>query len=92
MDVAALAGVKKPVVRRAREIVASLESEDQQEVRDAKIRTRHTVPAAQDVQMEFFGAAENPGLEELKGLDLNVMPPVEALTTLYDLPAKAKNQ
>lgn len=92
VDVAALAGVKKPVVRRAREIVASLESEDQQEVRDAKIRTRHTVPAAQDVQMDFFGAAENPVLEELKGLDLNVMTPVEALTKLYDLQAKAKNQ
>ena len=42
--------------------------------------------------MDFFGAAENPVLEELKGLDLNVMTPVEALTKLYDLQAKAKNQ
>ena len=41
--------------------------------------------------MDFFGAEESPVLSELKSLDLNVMTPVEAMTKLYDLQAKAKN-
>ena len=92
VDVAALAGVKKPVVRRAREIVASLESEDRQEVRAVPIKTGTAVVPESEGQMDFFGAAEDPILEELKNLDLNVITPVEALTTLYDLQAKAKNR
>ncbi len=93
VDVAALAGVKKSVVKRAREIVESLERHDSQEVSEAKIRSHvpaHTETA--ESQMDFFGAAENPVLSELRELDLNVMTPVEALTKLYDLQAKLKNQ
>ena len=41
--------------------------------------------------MDFFGAEESPVLSELKALDLNMMTPVEAMTKLYDLQAKAKN-
>lgn len=92
VDVAVLAGVKKSVTKRAAEIVASLESEDGQEVSQAKIRTRGAVPVTSELQMDFFAAAENPILTELKEIDLNVMTPVEALTKLFDLQAKAKNQ
>ena len=92
VDVAALAGVKKSVVNRAREIVASLESEDPKEVREAKIKTGITESRTDDSQIDFFAAEEDPVLEELKGLDLNIMTPVEALTRLYDLQAKAKNR
>ena len=92
VDVAALAGVKKSVVARAREIVASLENEENRDVSNAKIRTNQTDCEYIEGQMDFFGVADNPVLEELKGLDLNVMTPMEALTRLYDLQAKAKNQ
>lgn len=92
VDVAALAGVKKSVVKRAREIVASLESEDPKEVREARIRTKMAETHTADSQIDFFDAAEDPVLEELKELDLNQMTPVEALTRLYDLQAKAKNR
>ncbi|MBE5040097.1 DNA mismatch repair protein MutS [Ructibacterium gallinarum] len=92
VDVAALAGVKKSVVRRAREIVASLESEEKSQVQDAKIHTKIPEENGNQAQMNFLGAAENPVLTELKALDLNVITPVEALTKLYDLQAKAKNQ
>jgi len=91
VDVAVLAGVKKSVTRRAAEIVAALESEDKQGVAETKIRTRVTAPAAEN-QMDFFALAENPVISELKEIDLNVMTPVEALTKLFDLQAKAKNQ
>ncbi len=90
VDVAALAGVKKSVVNRAREIVETLESQDAHQVSDAKIRS-YKADVVDENQMNFFGAAENPVLEELRDMDLNVMTPVEALTKLYDLQAKIKN-
>ena len=91
VDVAALAGVKKSVVKRAREIVQTLELDDNHEVKDAKIRSAVKNAGADRAQMDFFGAEESPVLSELKALDLNVMTPVEAMTKLYDLQAKAKN-
>ncbi len=91
VDVAALAGVKKSVVNRAREIVGTLESEEKQEVNQAKIRTGSVADSFETDQFNFFSAAENPVIEELKELDLNMMTPVEALTKLFDLQAKAKN-
>ena len=91
VDVAALAGVKKSVVKRAREIVQSLELDDNHEVKDAKIRSAAKSAETDRAQMDFFGAEESPVLSELKSLDLNVMTPVEAMTKLYDLQAKAKN-
>ncbi len=90
VDVAALAGVKKPVVNRAREIVETLESQDAHQVSDAKISS-FKEERIDENQMNFFGAAENPVLEELRELDLNMMAPMEALTKLYDLQAKIKN-
>jgi DNA mismatch repair protein MutS len=92
VDVAVLAGVKKSVTRRAAEIVASLENEETNEVSEANIRTNVPKRAWEDDQMDFFAMAENPVLTELKEIDLNVMTPVEALTKLFDLQAKAKNQ
>ncbi len=92
VDVAILAGVKRSVTRRAAEIVASLEGEDGREISKAKIRTNVPERACVDGQMDFFAAAENPVLTELKAIDLNVMTPVEALTKLFDLQAKVKNQ
>lgn len=90
VDVAALAGVKKSVVNRAKEIVASLEAEDNREVENVRVKTNKTEIA--DInQFGFLAAAENEICEKLKELDINAMTPVEALTVLYDLQAKAKN-
>ena len=90
VDVAALAGVRKSVVSRAKEIVASLESEDNREVESVRVRTAKS-EVADSNQFGFLAAAENEICEELKALDINSMTPVEALTALYDLQAKAKN-
>ncbi len=90
VDVAALAGVKKSVVNRAREIVASLEDETPKDVREAKIKTIGS-QTDNTMQMGFLSGAADEICEELKCLDLNVMTPMQALTVLYDLQAKAKN-
>lgn len=90
VDVAALAGVKKSVVRRAREIVASLETDDKKEVGGINV---HTPKMFEDdeSQIGFFNDTENEICDELRTLDLNSMTPMQALTCLYDLQAKAKN-
>lgn len=90
VEVAALAGVKKSVIQRAKEIVRTLESSGQQEVREARIRGAEKKEPKNEMQMNFFDAAEPEVLTELKGLDLNSMSPMEALTKLYDLQARAK--
>ena len=91
VDVAVLAGVKKSVTRRAAEIVEALENDDNKQVSHAQIKT-HVPAPLENNQMDFFALAENPVITELKEIDLNVMTPVEALTKLFDLQAKAKNQ
>ncbi len=89
VDVAALAGVKKSVVKRAAEIVEQLEKE---EVGQVTVKQKNVKNIAQeDFQIDFFGATENPIIEELKEIDIDTMTPVEALTKLYDLKAKAIN-
>ena len=79
------------MVNRAKEIVEALESQEKQEVNQAKIRTGSVADTFEADQFNFFSAADNPVIEELKELDLNMMTPVEALTKLFDLQAKAKN-
>ncbi len=91
VDVAVLAGVKKSVTKRAAEIVEALENEDSREVSEVPIYTK-AAPKPEDNQLNLFGLVESPVMEELKSLDLNVMTPVEALTKLFDLQAKAKEE
>ncbi len=92
VEVAALAGVKKEVIKRAKQILKELEE------RDGK--TEHTSPKASiatfdsaedDLQLGFDFEEENEIVTEIKALDLDSMSPMEALTKLYALKAKAKN-
>ncbi len=92
VEVAALAGVKRSVIKRAKEIAGMLESREQKTVNTAKIRTggggrkqKHD-----ENQIDFFAQTDNAVISQLKEMDLNTMTPVEALTKLYDLQAKAK--
>ena len=93
VEVAALAGVKKAVIKRAKEIAYTLEARDQKQVNTAKIDTGNVKPQQIDEnQFDFFAAADNEVVAEIKALNLNTMTPVEALTKLYDLQARAKNK
>ena len=94
VEVAALAGVKKSVIIRAKEIAGTLESREQKTVNTADIKTgtkKEKKTPFKDEQIDFFAQADNPVITQLKELDLNTMTPVEALTKLFDLQAKAKN-
>jgi DNA mismatch repair protein MutS len=74
IHVAELAGMPRPVIHRAQEILTNFEM-DSNALRDAK-----KVPAR---QLSMF-PQKNPILDELKKIDLNSLPPLEALNRLYE--------
>ena len=76
IHVAKLAGLPRPVVHRAREVLDELEGGG-----------RHKEVAAP--QLSFFGQ-KPPVLEELEKLDIESLTPLEALTRLYELQQKAR--
>ena len=92
VEVAALAGVKKSVIRRAKEIAAELESRGQKTVDVKDINVGSSDRNGGKDQLNFLSMeSENSIISEIKSLDLNTMSPVEALTKLFDLQAKANN-
>ena len=74
IHVAQLAGLPRPVIQRATEIMAELEKSSGQAV-------RINPQAAQ--QMALFPET-NPLVEELKELDVNGLSPIEALNKLFE--------
>ncbi len=74
IHVAQLAGIPKSVIQRAFEILVQLEAKSN------KIQFNETnLPE----QMRLFPQT-NPLLQDLKGLDLNILTPLEALNKLYE--------
>ncbi len=91
VEVAALAGVKRDVIKRAKEILMELEERDQREVTVKQSAPKKQSEYYDDMQLGFDFGEENEIVTELKAMDLDSMTPMEALTKLYDLKAKAKN-
>ncbi len=85
IHVAQLAGLPKPVIRRAEEILRNLEEEAERSPTGAPQRR-----LKQAQQLSFLGAA-NPVLEEIKELDVSSMSPLEAINKLYELQEKARH-
>jgi DNA mismatch repair protein MutS len=69
-----MAGIPRPVISRATEILKQL-----QESSGSAIK----IEAQPSTQMALFPET-NPLLDELKGIDLNTIPPLEALNILYE--------
>jgi DNA mismatch repair protein MutS len=91
IQVARLAGVPKEVVARAKKILASLETGTfLGKVPETPVPTAEA-PPANTPQLSFFGAGEqHPVLEELKGLDLNDLTPLQALNLLGEWKKKVQ--
>lgn len=86
IHVAQLAGIPRPVISRASEILAQLEATSGSTVR---------VEQSHPQQLTLFPET-NPLLNELSAIDLNTLPPIEALNILYEwrkrfLPPETKN-
>ena len=87
VHVAQLAGIPRPVIHRAQEILEELERKG-----DAKARRKAmkdiTMPTAW--QMTLFATEQNPIVEELKKLAIEELTPIEAIGKLYELQKWAK--
>jgi DNA mismatch repair protein MutS len=89
VHVAQLAGIPRPVIHRAEEILEELERKGDAKARRKAMRDM-TMPAAW--QMTLLAAEANPLLEELKTLAIDELTPIEAISKLYELQQKAKRE
>jgi DNA mismatch repair protein MutS len=74
IHVAELAGMPRPVINRAQEILAQFEAASDQTSDDPQVATK---------QLHLFSEAD-PLIEEIRALDLNSLSPLEALNRLYE--------
>ncbi len=86
IHVAQLAGLPRPVIRRAEEILKNLEQEVQRSPAGSVPRR-----VAQAQQLALFPAS-HPVLDELKALDVAAMSPLEAINKLFELQEKARRK
>ena len=87
IHVAQLAGLPKAVVHRAEEVLNELENHTEDKAAQTLHRKRRAeVPTE---QLSFFGN-KSPVIDEILGLDIYSMTPLEAITKLYELQQKAK--
>jgi len=83
IEVAKLAGVPKPVIRRAKEILASLEAGESGETRTRRAPEDDGQVTLEDVRGEEIARA-------LRDLDPNVLTPIEAMNKLFELKKMAE--
>ncbi len=91
VEVAALAGVKKEVTERAKTILR--EVEEREGIKSASTNPKFAPKQREtEMQMSFMESGVNTEIiDEIKNIDIDSMTPMEALTKLYELKAKAKN-
>ena len=78
IQVARLAGIPAPVIDRAREILATLERKE----RDVVEETRRRGPVARSAQLGLFSSREQETIDDLRGLQLETLSPLDALNLL----------
>ncbi len=77
IEVALLAGVPNPVIKRAKEILKDIEQGGQTVVRD--------VNKYEEDEISFDSLSNNEVIDKLKGVDLNTTTPIEAMGILFEL-------
>jgi DNA mismatch repair protein MutS len=89
IHVAQLAGIPRPVIHRAQEVLEELERKGDARARRKAMREM-VMPAA--FQMTLFASEAHPVLEELKALAIDELTPIEAISKLYELQQKARKE
>ena len=80
IEVAKLAGLPNEVIRRAKEVLAQVESTAR------ALQTPTAAPAAKDESLITFDDCINDQvIEQLRAVDLNTLSPYEAMSFLFDL-------
>ncbi|HTI13446.1 MAG TPA: DNA mismatch repair protein MutS [Dictyobacter sp.] len=89
IHVAQLAGIPRPVIHRAEEILTELEKTGDAKTR-RKVMKDMTMPVAW--QMTLLESEPHPLVEELKNLAIDELTPIEAISKLYELQQKARKE
>jgi DNA mismatch repair protein MutS len=87
IHVAQLAGMPRPVIQRAQEVLSELEEESDRRHRSPRRRTSREAA----IQLSLLGA-NHALLEELASLDVDGLTPLQAITKLYELREKARGE
>ena len=84
IEVAALAGVKKSVIDRAKQILKMIENEDTESLHvEKKPELVSQIGIEEQTALDIF--------EELKAMDVTTYTPIEALNKLYEMAKRAKS-
>jgi DNA mismatch repair protein MutS len=86
IHVAQLAGLPRPVINRAQEILVELEREG---ARGPGLAESESLVVR---QLSLFPAEPHPLVEALSRLDINSLTPLEAISKLYELQRKAQDK
>jgi DNA mismatch repair protein MutS len=86
IHVAQLAGLPRPVVNRAQEILAELEREGAH----GPVPSSHPALAAR--QLSLFSTEPHPVIEALRQLDVNSLTPLEAISKLYEFQGQVEEK
>jgi len=91
IHVAQLAGLPPAVIERAREILAGLDTDEakRREQRKEAVQRVRQRPA---MQLTFLEQQRHPVLDELLGLNVMALTPIDALNLLYRLQEKARER
>ena len=97
IQVAKLAGVPDSVIQRAKELVEELSDADitaaVKDLTAPKKKQKITYDQVDMAQMSLFDTVQdNDIIEEIKGLEIGNLTPMEALNILYNLQNKIKNR
>lgn len=88
IQVAKLAGLPKPLIHRAREVLANLEAEALTKNNIPRLALTHNGQPPKSQQLSMFEQEEAALRAELAGLNLDEMTPIAALNKLYELKKK----
>ena len=88
IEVAKLSGIPKKVIERAKEILYNVENG----ISDIKPEenSKNKKEPVETMQMSILDTEKEKIIEKLKQIDINVLTPIEALKTLYDICDEAK--
>ncbi len=93
IEVAKLAGIPQEVIKRAKQILKTLEDADINKSALVEIKQKKTVKKTDHIpenQMGMFGLENSEIIDILKKIDVTTMTPIEAMNKLYELQIKAK--
>ena len=86
IEAAKLAGIPDKVIRRAKQVLASLEAE-------GKVPARRSKKVSSDEPVQLtMDSVQNDIMQKLKNLDVNTLTPIECMNTLFELANLAKQQ